>query len=124
MALLNVIIIDLVQFFSLGKNMSDAQIKSTVQLIIMDYAHLKPEDFKLCFNKAKRGEYGKVYDRLDGQVILMWLEEYSNYRADTSEGMNISVHDSMKYNLEKERVNKEDSFSKVYSDYLSRNGKG
>ncbi len=60
--------------------MGAEQVKQTVELIIEDYKHLKPEDFKACFNNAKKGHYGKLFDRLDGQIIMQWLCEYDNER--------------------------------------------
>lgn len=80
-ALLNIILVDLVLFFEVGKTMGADQIKQTVQLVLEDYSHLKPEDFKLCFNRLKKGYYGKLYDRLDGQIILDCLGQYDNERT-------------------------------------------
>lgn len=79
-ALLNIILVDLVLFFEVGKTMGADQVKQTVGLILEDYKHLKPEDFKLCFNRFKKGHYGKLYDRLDGQIILDVLMRYDNER--------------------------------------------
>ena len=70
------IIIDLVMFFNVGKTMKDTQAAQTADLIIEEFYFFKPDDFKLCFNRAKKGLYGKVYDRIDGAVILEWLGRY------------------------------------------------
>jgi predicted RNA-binding protein Jag len=75
-ALLVILLNDLVGFFNIGKTMSDVQIASTADLILEDFKLLKPDDFVLCFKRAKKGYYGKVYDRLDGQVIIEWLSQY------------------------------------------------
>ena len=64
---------DLVDFFNVGKSIGAVQVAQTVDLIIDEYYFFKPDDFKLCFNRAKKGLYGKVYDRIDGAVILEWL---------------------------------------------------
>lgn len=61
--------------------MGQEQLVQTIQLIIEDFYYFNIEDFKLCFNNAKRGRYGKVYDRLDGNVIYEWLETYSKERV-------------------------------------------
>jgi len=47
-----------------------------------EFYWLKPEDFKLCFNNAKTGKYGQLYNRLDGSVIFEWLNNYQNERAE------------------------------------------
>ena len=52
------IIIDLVMFFNVGKTMKDTQAAQTADLIIEEFYFFKPDDFKLCFNRAKKGLYG------------------------------------------------------------------
>lgn len=79
-ALLNVLITDAVLFFQVGKIMDKHQVIETSHLILDDYKHFKPEDFKLCFTRAKKGHYGVLYDRIDGQVIMSWLISYDNER--------------------------------------------
>lgn len=80
-AFLSLVIVDVAMFFSVGKMMNDTQAAQTVDLIIEEFYFFKPDDFKLCFNRAKRGVYGKVYDRIDGQVIFEWLNTYRNERC-------------------------------------------
>jgi hypothetical protein len=48
--------------------------------MLEDYAVLKPDDFVLFFNRAKKGNYGKAYDRMDGMVIFEWLEMFMQER--------------------------------------------
>lgn len=88
---------DVVGFFSIGKTMGAVQIASTADLIIEEFYFLKPDDFKLCFNRAKKGSYGKVYDRIDGQVIFEWLNTYTNDRMITARDTSIQEADRMKY---------------------------
>ena len=80
-ALLTLILKDCVDFFNCGKTMSDSQLAHTINLILERYYYFKPEDFKLCFNHAKNGVYGKIYDRMDGNTILEWLNIYDNDRC-------------------------------------------
>lgn len=61
--------------------MGQEQLVQTIQLIIEDFYYFNIEDFKLCFNNAKRGKYGKVYDRIDGNIIYEWLQKYSEERV-------------------------------------------
>jgi len=86
--LLILIIEDLVLFLNVGKTMNKEQVNQTADLILSEFNFLRVEDFKLCFNNAKKGIYGKQYDRLDGQVIFEWLNVYSNERANESERLN------------------------------------
>ena len=51
-------------------------------MISDDYYYLKPDELEYCFRQAKRGVYGKVFDRIDGMVILEWLEKYNTERME------------------------------------------
>jgi hypothetical protein len=79
-AMLSKLMIDFVNFLNIGKSMGENQIVETVKLMLQDYAVLKPDDFVLFFNRAKKGNYGKAYDRMDGMVIFEWLEMFMQER--------------------------------------------
>jgi hypothetical protein len=79
-ALLNIMLGDIILFMNVGKTMTAPQLTETVSLVVKHYKHLKPEDFKLCFEGVKKGNYGPLYDRIDGQVILSWLKAYDEER--------------------------------------------
>ncbi|MEG2066353.1 MAG: DUF6633 family protein [Tannerellaceae bacterium] len=87
---------DILDFFSVGKSMGAVQLATTADLIIEEYYFLKPDDFKLCFNRAKKGQYGKVYDRIDGQVIFDWLHTYVSDRMYTAREQSISESEGFK----------------------------
>jgi len=91
-ALIVYAITDLISYFNIGKVMSAEQVAQTTDLIIEEYSQLKIDDFKLCFNRAKKGEYGQVYDRLDGQVIFGWLEKYAIERFRTADNISYYEH--------------------------------
>ena len=104
---------DLVDFFNVGKSIGAVQVAQTVDLIIDEYYFFKPDDFKLCFNRAKKGLYGKVYDRIDGAVILEWLGRYEKERGSiamddsipesdrTSKTLEQAYHEFRKYDFER-----------------------
>ena len=85
-ALRSLAICEVCDFFNVSKNMNDTQIAMTADLIIEHYWHLRIEEIKYCFRNAMRTE--KLYDRLDGNIILGWLQVYDNER--TEEAMRIS----------------------------------
>lgn len=89
-ALLSIAVCEACEFFNVGKNMKDTQIALTVDLILDTFGHLRLEEIKYCFRRAMVRE--KVYDRLDGNVILAWLREYDNER--TEEAMRISDNEA------------------------------
>jgi hypothetical protein len=97
-AILSLLIIDLVKFFNVGKTMNDQQVAQTIDLILQDQnlRSLKPDDFKLCFNRIKRAEYGKAYDRIDGQNILECLYLYLHERVTECEEMSFKAHQLIK----------------------------
>lgn len=99
-ALLNIMLVDVITFFNVGKSMGVDQVKATVPLLIEEYWMLKPDDFKLCFNNAKKGIYGKIFDRLDGQIIMEWLEKYRMDRTEYADERNYKAHDRVKKGVE------------------------
>jgi len=94
-SLLHKLIYDVADFFNVGKGLTDMQIEQVCILIFEDYYYLTVADLKCCFNKAKKGEYGKLYDRLDGAIIMEWIRTYLEER------MEISAEISKKKHLEK-----------------------
>ncbi len=69
-----------VKKFNIGKNMNLEQIADAAKDIARLYYFMKPSELKYVLNKAKAGGYGKIYDRLDGPLILEWLNTYMEER--------------------------------------------
>ena len=89
-AILYIAICELCDFFNVGKNMNDVQVAKTVDLIIERFWHLKIEEIKYCFQRAMCRE--RLFDRLDGNIIIGWLREYDDER--TEEAMRQSDHEA------------------------------
>lgn len=85
-ALLYIAVCEVCDFFNVGKNMNDLQIALTVDLIIERFWHLRLEEIKFCFRRAMTRE--RLFDRLDGNIIIGWITEYDAER--TEEAMRIS----------------------------------
>lgn len=79
-ALMRKLILDMLDFFMLGKSMGVNQVESTIELIFEAYGQYKFDDWKLCFKMAKLGQFGPVYDRIDGNVIFDWFDKYLEVR--------------------------------------------
>lgn len=79
--LVSSLIASLVEFLNIGKTMNNVQIGITAELIIETYPMLTVADLKLFFKKIMKGEYGELYDRLDGQSILICLKKYFDDRC-------------------------------------------
>lgn len=80
-ALLVHAITDLNKFLNFQNIMTTEQIAETALMILSDYNALKIEDIRVCFNNGKKGHYGQLYGRLDGQIIMLWLSQYSTDRT-------------------------------------------
>lgn len=81
-ALLSIAVCEVCDFFNVGKNMNNTQVALTVDLIIGQFGALKLEEIKYCFYRAMTCE--KLFDRLDGNIILGWLIEYDAERTETA----------------------------------------
>lgn len=84
-ALLVLLVKDMLDFFNLTETMADRQVAVTVDLIIEEYPYMQADDIALCFRNAMKGKYGKLYNRIDGQVIMGWLREYNRERCTQAE---------------------------------------
>jgi hypothetical protein len=76
------VVTELVTSFNVGKTMNDMQIGFAVNGIQSDYYFLKIDELKYCFDQAKKGRYGTMYDRIDAAVIFEWIEKYLEERID------------------------------------------
>lgn len=80
-AFLSEIISDVASYFSLGRTMNSYQIGETARLLQKEFYYLKIDDLKLFFERLKTGFYGQMYDRIDGNVIMVHLRTYCEERA-------------------------------------------
>lgn len=75
---LQLLIIEVAEFYHTSERMTKNQVFETAYLILNQFAGLTIEDVALALHKAKGGEYGIVYNRIDGAVILDWLHKYKD----------------------------------------------
>ena len=81
-ALLSIAVCEVCDFFNVGKNMNNTQVALTVDLIIGQFGALKLEEIKYCFRRAMMRE--RLFDRLDGNIIIGWLIEYDAERTEAA----------------------------------------
>lgn len=93
--------------------MDAIQVAETINMIIDAYPHYTIYDFKLFFKLAKLGNYGEVYGRIDGSVILSWLRKYDLYRDTVAQSESIKEQEQYK-----ELAKREKSNGIYYSEYL------
>jgi len=70
------LIVALSESLNLTHNLNESQVVEITFLIAERYYYLKLEELVLVFKKAKMGEYGKAYNRLDIQIIFEWIDKY------------------------------------------------
>ena len=99
--------------YSVSGAMDAVQVADTINLIVETYPHYKQEDFKLFFNMAKKGMFGQIYGRMDGEVIMNWLAKYDIHRDTVAQDEGIKAADRFK-----ERVAPERKGGVYYSEYL------
>jgi len=56
--------------------MNAQQLTLTAELIMEEYYYLRIEELRMCFRMAMKGEFGPVYNRIDGQVFFEWIVKY------------------------------------------------
>lgn len=86
---IEMMIIEVNDFFNVRGNMNDAQIELTAQLILDNpgFYDLTLGNIKACFRHKMATV--KLYDRLDGNIIIGWLREFKSDMADWCENVNI-----------------------------------
>lgn len=100
-------------FYSTNGTMDAMQVAETINLIIDTYPHYTIYDFKLFFKLAKLGNYGEVYGRMDGSVILSWLRKYDVHRDTVAQSESIKEQEQYK-----ELAKRKKSNGIYYSEYL------
>lgn len=76
--------------------MDAIQVADTINLIIETYPHYTQDDFKLFFNMAKKGMFGQIFGRMDGEVIMNWLAKYDIHRDTIAQNESIKETDKFK----------------------------
>lgn len=91
---------DLQNYLNISVPMTGGQMAQTADLICSDYdcRNLKPEDYKVIFSGIKKGEYGKIFNRVDGEVIFGAIRSYIERRNVWVEENNYRQHKHLKEN--------------------------
>jgi len=76
--------------------MTDLQLVETSKLIQQEFYFLKPCDFRIFFDMMKSGDFGTIYDRMDGNVICVALRQYVEQRINTAEVMSYELAKEIK----------------------------
>lgn len=93
------------QFFQVDNMISNEGLFGLVEVIIEMFASWTIEDVALCVFRAKSGQYGEVYNRLDGPTILRWFNAYEMERVKQIMERNYSSELNHKASNNEERSN-------------------
>lgn len=89
-------IVALRDFVNLRGAMTDDQTILTAELVLSEFPNVTLADVALIFRRAKLGQYGEFYGRLDGQMILSWFGKYFEERCGYCSEKSISKANSEK----------------------------
>lgn len=82
---------NLQKFLNVSAKMDGAQIHETCQMILDDFWALNSADVNLVMSRAKRGFYGQLFGRIDGQIIYQWFAEYFEERCEACANREVHV---------------------------------
>lgn len=78
------------KFYNVSRGLDQSQMIIITDLIIKTYSFFDIKEIRYCFNEQmSTTRYGKVYERLDGSMIMEWLNQYYNERMDAASQMSI-----------------------------------
>lgn len=129
---LNNLVFNTSKSLNITNTLNEIQILEISMMVIEKYWFLKLDELVLIFKKAKTGEFGKMYNRLDIQIICEWIETYlkSEERAVYFEKKNtehkkkeidVKLMPQLyeKYKMEKEpEENKDEEYQRQRAEYF------
>lgn len=77
--LIMLMLIKFQEFFNCKSKMNKEQLLETSHIIVQQFRHFNYYDIALCLKEAKINE--KIYDRIDGNMILEWLTKHDITRT-------------------------------------------
>lgn len=73
---IKVLLLNLLDFF--GAEWNETQLNDCAEIIVTDYYWLSMAEFKTMTIRAKKGAFGKDYNKLSPHRLLQWMEEFAN----------------------------------------------
>jgi hypothetical protein len=75
-----------IEFYNVARSFNNSQIAFLADLIIASHPFLTINELTYCFSQQMAySEYGRVYERLDGSVIMDWISQYCTQRNEACE---------------------------------------
>lgn len=102
MGTLQLMIINVVEYYKTSEIMKGAMVEEIALRAILTFGGLTLEDVALCFHRAKNGQLGQIYNRIDGGVIMEWLLAYQEEVQSIGMERNRRLHNQGKTGMWKE----------------------
>jgi hypothetical protein len=77
-------LVKLAERVNVSGNLTDGQIQSIANHIVISFPNETIADFKICFERATNGVYGKIF-KLDGIEVGLWIKAYLDEKYDVLE---------------------------------------
>lgn len=100
-------LIKLAERINVSGNLTSGQIQEIAAHLVETYKNETIADFKICFERAAKGTYGKIW-KLDGIEVGLWIKAYLEEKYIVREG---------EWNKQKEDE-KNNVYSEQHSDWL------
>lgn len=89
---LNIAALD--EYLHLNNRLTQLEIDTVARDIVQVYGGaLSFADINIILTNARRGQYGRFYERLGGADIMAWIDQYFNARLNECEARTLSRHD-------------------------------
>lgn len=95
-------LIDINEYMDFKRPMSELQIEQCAILIYNDNPFLNIADFHVFFTRLKKGQYGTLYESLNGAKLISLLEQYVKERMQCCYDETLQNHENLKYKDEKQ----------------------
>jgi hypothetical protein len=83
---------DLCRSVNVVRNMNEDQMIEVATMLLEECGNFRIQDYMMFFTMVKRGQLGRIYDRLDIQVISEMLDEFWKRRHHAAEALMEEQH--------------------------------
>lgn len=87
---------DLNEFLHLKNPLTETEITFIAEAITEDFRTTTIADINIIFRRAKKGIYGKFYERLSAPEILTWFRDYYEERSNLAGELHRMSHSNQK----------------------------
>ena len=120
-AVVEVLLVDLIEFFNFKDKMSPKQIEETAILIVADFKNLHLNEIAFILSEAKKGKYGEMYNTINGQKIYSWFSGFFDKRCEYFEQKNMIAQ--LGDDFERKSTKDGETLNRIYLDHLKTKGK-